>query len=200
LFSLLVRTWEGAGGGTAARHAIGRLALDASPGDEPAFVARTAAGLPEGWPAAVRVVATAVGVGEPVVLRSWTGVPLARAVAASCAVPLSCPPVTINGDLHLDGALGSGTNAATLLPDVKDGDVDHVVIVSPGGFGTAAHRLWTDALATEVALLRAAGAGVTVVTPGASGEAAMGPDPMSDAGALLAMTAGRQTGRHTPLG
>jgi hypothetical protein len=104
--------------------------------------------------------------------------------------------VTIAGRLYVDGAVGSATNADQLLPDVKNGDVSEVLLVSAAGFGTAAQALWAEATAAEVEALRSAGARVTVVPAGAGGEAAMGPDPMSPAGAPLAVVAGRSAGRR----
>jgi hypothetical protein len=56
--------------------------------------------------------------------------------------------------------------------------------------------VWGAAESAEVAALRDAGAGVTVVTADAAAEAAMGPDPMSDLGAALAVECGRSTGRR----
>jgi NTE family protein len=196
LFAQLAAVWDGAGGGTAARRLVGGLAVERSPGGEAEFVARVGEGLPAEWPAGVRVVAVDVAAGEPVVLGAGSGVPLARAVAASRAIPVRCPPVLVGGRPHLDGALGSATNAGVVLGDVKDGEVDHVLVVTAAGFGTAAYPLWAEALAAEVEELTAAGAEVTVLEAGAGDRAAMGPDPMSAAGAVLAVTAGRDAGRR----
>jgi NTE family protein len=74
-------------------------------------------------------------------------------VAASTAVPLVVGPVTIDGHRYGDGGTGSPTNA-----DLAAG-FDEVLVVAPVDRG---------ALAGEVAGLRATGARVVVVRPGAS--------------------------------
>jgi NTE family protein len=194
-FDRLAELWVASGGGAAARRDVARLAVRWSPGGETDFVAGVAAGLRAGeWPAAVRVVATDATTGDRTAFGAASGVPLATAVAASRAVPLRCPPVGVAGIPHVDGALGSATNADLLLGDVKDGEVAHVLVVDPAGRGTKLDRLWGDALDDEVAALTAAGAAVTVVRAGHSDHAAMGPDPMSGALASLAVVAGRQAG------
>jgi NTE family protein len=54
-----------------------------------------------------------------------SGVSLADAVAASCAVPLVWPPITINGHRYIDGGVRSTTNA-----DLAGGCA-RVVVVAP---------------------------------------------------------------------
>jgi NTE family protein len=194
-FERFAELWLAAGGGAAARRTVARLALEWSPGGEPEFVAGIALGLRDAtWPRAVRVVATDAVTGDRTVVRADSGVPLATAVAASRAVPLRCPPVGLGGRPHVDGALGSATNADLLLGDVKDGEVAHVLVVDPGGRDTMLDRIWGAALEDEVAVLTDAGAAVTLVRAGHSDLAAMGPDPMSGAMAALAVTAGRTAG------
>jgi len=199
-FERLAELWVAAGGGVIARRAVARLALEWSPGGEAEFVARVSVALRGGaWPPAVRVVATDAVTGDRTVIGAASGVPLATAVAASRSVPLRCPPVGLGGRPHVDGALGSATNADLLLGDVKDGEVDHVLVVDPGGRATMLDRLWGAALEDEVAVLSDAGAAVTVVRAGHSDHAAMGPDPMTDAMAALAVTAGRTAGALATL-
>jgi len=194
-FDRLAQLWVRTGGGAPARRAVARLAMEWSPGGETEFVARAALGLRDGaWPAAVRVVATDAVTGDRTVLGARSGVPLATAIAASRAVPLRCPPVGVGGRPHVDGALGSATNADLLLRDVKNGEIDRVLVVDPAGRGTTLERLWGDALDDEVAVLTDAGAEVGVVHAGHSDLAAMGPDPMSGAMAAIAVTAGRTAG------
>ena len=184
LFARLTSVWTGAGGGAEGRRLVGRLAVDRSPGDEAGFVAGVAEALPgrRPWPAALRVVAMDALAGDRVVLDASSGVPLAVGVAASRAVPVRCPPVTVHGRPHVDGALGSATNADLLLGDVKDGDVDHVLVVAAPAYASVLDRLWAAALDAEVDGLRAAGARVGVAPRRRRGDrAAMGPDPMSGA-------------------
>ena len=54
-----------------------------------------------------------------------SGVSLADAVAASCAVPLVWPPITIDGHRYIDGGVRSTTNA-----DLAGG-CERVVVVAP---------------------------------------------------------------------
>jgi NTE family protein len=161
------------------RRALGAHALAHSPGGEAAFVARVATLLPtDAWPDALRVVAIDADSGERVVFDAASGVSLARAVAASRAVPGLCPPVTVGGRRCIDGALGSATNA-----DVLD-ELSLVVVPLGREPANAVEGLWLAALATEVR-------GAIVIDAGAADLAAMGPDPMSGATAPLAVAAGR---------
>jgi NTE family protein len=63
--------------------------------------------------------------GEAVVLDRNSGVSLVDAVAASCAVPLVWPPVTINGRRYVDGGVRSGSNV-----DLAK-DCGRVVVLAP---------------------------------------------------------------------
>ena len=81
--------------------------------DEDTFVAAVGHGLGEaGWPERdLMITAVRADTGEGVAFTKDSGVPLARAVAASCAVPLIYPPVTIHGDPYVDGGIRTLTNA-----------------------------------------------------------------------------------------
>lgn len=151
-FARLATVWEVAGTTLQQRRrTLGRYALAASPGGEEAFVARIAARVPHVWPAALRIAAIDAETGERVV---FDGGDVARAVAASRAVPGLLPPVTIDGRPYIDGALGSATNA-----DVLRGEV---IVIAPLGDGPA-DRLWREALASEVSTLEREGSRVTVI-------------------------------------
>ena len=63
--------------------------------------------------------------GEPRVFDRDSGVPIADAVAASCAVPLVWPPITIEGRRYIDGGVRSIANA-----DLAVG-CDRVVVLAP---------------------------------------------------------------------
>jgi NTE family protein len=95
------------------RAAVGRLALEADVIDEEPFVASLARRLPvHEWPAhPLRIAAVDADTGEPVTWDRSSGVPLDRAVAASCAVPCIFPAVTIGEHRYMDGGVRSGTNA-----------------------------------------------------------------------------------------
>jgi NTE family protein len=109
-------------------------------------------------------------------------VPVATAVAASCAIPGYFTPVVIDGQPYVDGGGHSPTNADVVRHDRPD----LVVISSPMSFGPGAMRS-PDAvvrlavrryLAREVRLLRRRGATVVVFQPSPADLAAMGLNPM----------------------
>jgi NTE family protein len=195
-FDALARAWRSGGASTRERRrALGRIALERSPGGEAAHIAGIADRLPAGgWPAALRVVAIDAERGERVVFDAAAGVALERAVAASRAVPVLLPPITVGRRRCIDGALGSATNA-DVLADVAGARVIVITPVptdpAPGG----PERLWLDALRDEVAALEASGREATVVHASPAELAAMGPDPLSGATAQPAVTAGRARGR-----
>lgn len=115
------------------RARLGRAALRARTGPESRRVEVIASRLPvKEWPDR-RLLLTAVDAetGEFRVFDRESGVPLVLAVAASCAVPLVWPPVTIDGRRYIDGGVRSGTNA-----DLAAG-YDRVVVLAPltRGFG-----------------------------------------------------------------
>ncbi|MBG0563777.1 patatin-like phospholipase family protein [Actinoplanes aureus] len=65
-----------------------------------------------GWPATrLRIAAVEAETGEVRVFDASSGIPLVDAVAASCAVPLTWPPVTIGGKRYIDGGARSVANA-----------------------------------------------------------------------------------------
>jgi NTE family protein len=151
-FDQLAGVWEVAGTTLQERRrTLGRRAVAASPGGEEAFVARIAARVPPVWPAGLWIAAIDAGSGERVI---FDGGDVARAVAASRAVPGLLPPVTIGGRAYVDGALGSATNA-----DVLRGEV---IVIAAFGDGRV-DALWREALAREVAALEDDGSRVTVI-------------------------------------
>jgi NTE family protein len=191
-FAALAAAWQQAGNTTAERRrAFGCLAIGRSPGGAEAAVARVAARLPgSGWPPSLRVAAVDALSGERVIFGF--GVPLARAVAASRAVPMLRAPVDIGGRPYIDGALGSATNA-----DALAGAAAPIIVVTalPARASGGAERTWLAALRDEVAGLERAGHGVLVVHASPEDRAAMGPDPMSAGTAPAALAAGRERGR-----
>ena len=78
------------------------------------------------WPDA-RLLITAVDAesGEAKVFDRDSGVALPDAVAASCAVPIVWPPITVNGRRYIDGGVRSIANA-----DLATG-CDRVVVLAP---------------------------------------------------------------------
>lgn len=78
------------------------------------------------WPG-TRLVITAVDAesGEARNFDRDSGVSLAEAVAASCAVPLVWPPITIDGHRYIDGGVRSSANADLAV------DCERVVVLAP---------------------------------------------------------------------
>jgi NTE family protein len=109
------------------RARLGRAALAASTQPEAEWRARFEQGLSrKAWPDR-RLLITTVDAesGDAKVFERDSGVPLVDAVAASCAVPLVFPPVTIDGRRYIDGGVRSLANA-----DLAAGS-DRVVVLAP---------------------------------------------------------------------
>lgn len=134
----------------------------------------TLGGAGASWPSDrdLRVTAVDCHTGER---RVWTRadadvVPLATAVASSCAVPGMFPTVAIDGRRYTDGGVWSGTNADVLVDD----GLDAVLLVTPtaAGPGDAIRRPAHEA---EAELLEAAGVRTSVIRPGATFAREIGP-------------------------
>ncbi|WIM99794.1 patatin-like phospholipase family protein [Actinoplanes oblitus] len=133
------------------------------------------------WPA-TRLLITAVeaATGTPKIFDAGSGVSLVDAVAASCAVPLTWPPVTIDGVRYIDGGVRSVANA-----DLAAGS-RRVVVLAP--IAQSARRAGRPA-----AQLAALGPGVrgAVVSPDAAARAAIGRNMLDPARRRPAAEAGR---------
>ncbi len=113
-----------------ARARLGRAALKAGSVPEAERLAVISKRLPSAsWPER-RLLITAVDAetGELRVFDREGGVPLLDAVAASCAVPLVWPPISIGGRRYIDGGVRSIANA-----DLAAG-CDRVVVLAPVTF------------------------------------------------------------------
>ncbi|MFJ8812479.1 patatin-like phospholipase family protein [Amycolatopsis thermoflava] len=149
-----------------ARRRIGELALAARTVAEADRLKVIEARLPvHDWPAAaLHIVAVDAATGDDRVFTAESRVSLVDAVAASCAVPGTWPPVTIDGRRYIDGGVRSMENA-----DLAAG-CDRVLVLRvtevPGN---------TD-LDDQVAALRRDGAAVLVVAPDAAAAEAIGPN------------------------
>jgi NTE family protein len=120
--------------------------------------------------------------------RGTPEVPLADAVAASCAVPSYYRPVSIAGRRYVDGGVRSLTNADLLT----DQGCDIVIVLSPFSstqrgplldtalFGVP-RRATAMQTTREVARLRAAGSQVVWIQPTSADIKAMGLNPMERA-------------------
>ncbi len=109
------------------RSFVGRAALSASTTTEDDWLEAIGSGLTGvPWPEG-RLYITAVDAetGTSVVFDNTSGVPLERAVAASCAVPGVFPSVEVAGRRYVDGGLRTIANA-----DLATGH-DRVVVLSP---------------------------------------------------------------------
>ena len=139
-----------------------------------------------GWPR-VRLLITAVDArtGEEAVFGPDGGVGLVDAVAASCAVPLVFPPITIDGRRYVDGGVRSIANA-----DLATG-CDRVVVVAPIAFGIRrSQRIGSQ--------LKRLGADVRSVVVSADAEArrVMGTNALDWARRAAAARAGREQARR----
>jgi NTE family protein len=138
----------------AVRAEIGRLARRYEPEREAEFVAVVEQILPTTeWPTALLTTVVDVTDGSFRTFDAGAGVPLAAAVAASCAVPGVFPAVTVAGRRYMDGGVGSASNAGLAAGH------DLVVVIGPVWPDTPSdHRYFA-----EVRELRAAGSRVVEV-------------------------------------
>ena len=125
---MLASAWPG--DGRRARAYLGRAALKAQTIPESAFreIFASMRGMTD-WPNRTLLI-TAVDAesGEPKVFNRESGVALVDAVAASCAVPMVFPPITVGGRRYVDGGVRSIGNA-----DLAAG-CDPVVVLAPVNF------------------------------------------------------------------
>jgi NTE family protein len=173
---------------------LGALALAAPTPPEERSVAWIARELgTSDWPARLRVTAVDAESGELRVFDAKSGVPLERAVAASCCVPGIFAPVSIQGRRYVDGGVLSGTHADLAL----EGGARHVLVLVPfvrGNAGLA--RLMYQLLEVEIAKLQGAGVEVALVTPSREDARALGLDFMDPKKRADAVGLGLETGRR----
>jgi NTE family protein len=136
----------------------------------------------DAWPAArLRIPAVAAETGEVAVFDNDSGVSLLDAVAASCAVPLVWPPMTVNGARYIDGGVRSIANA-----DLAAG-YGRVVVIAPitGGWPRAN---------TPQGQAAALGPGVrtAVIGPSDAALTAIGRNPLDPDRRAAAAQAGRR--------
>lgn len=123
------------------------------------------------WPAAPLAVTTVDATdGTFRVLTAADGVPLPRAVAASCSVPLVWSPVGIEGRPYIDGGVRSGTNS-----DVAAG-YERVLVIA---CGPEAPSPLGPSLDQAVESLRAGGSSVEVVVADSAAQQAFGANSLS---------------------
>lgn len=180
------------------RREAAQLALQAEPAvGEEEYVAAVARRLRMSeWPPGLRVVAIDTGSGERGVFDAGSGVPLARAVAASTSVLALFPPVSVGGHRYVDGAVGSATHADLAAEDAPD----RAVVLSGADHRAERRSIpghWLAELEREVALLEGRGVTVAVLQASAEEQDAMGSGAMDPTRAPLAAAAGRRAGRST---
>jgi NTE family protein len=162
-----------------ARARVGALALAAPTGDPEKQIELFATRVPPEWPER-RLVITAVDAetGEAVAWDRNSGVPLVRAVTASCAVPCVYPPISVNGRRYIDGGVRSGTNAYLAA------GADTVVVIAP-----MADAGPLGAPPAELAALRE-GSAVMLIKPDAAALAAIGTNVLDPTRREAALDAG----------
>ena len=115
------------GSGKKKRARVGALSMRAHPpgGEERIEVIRSRIGL-EKWPEReLKVTAVEAETGKFAIFDRDSGVDIVHAVAASCAVPLVWPAVTIDGKHYIDGGIRSTANV-----DLARG-FDSIVVIAP---------------------------------------------------------------------
>jgi NTE family protein len=167
-----------------ARARVGALAMSVPTGDPEQQVRWFEARMPQAhWPQR-RLLITGVdaATGAAVAWDRDSGVPLVRAVAASCAVPCVYPPVVIDGRHYVDGGLRSGTNADLAA------DFDEIVVIAP-----MADVSPLGAPAEELAALRERSS-VVLIKPDAAARTAIGPNVLDASRRVASLEAGLAQG------
>jgi NTE family protein len=165
-----------------ARARLGRAALKARTVPEAERRAVIERRLPgASWPGGSRLLITAVDAetGELRVFDRDSGVPLPEAVAASCAVPLVWPPITIGGHRYIDGGVRSATNA-----DLAGG-CDRVVVLAPLTFALRRSQRISTQLASLGSSVRS-----VVISPDAAARKAIGGNVLDPAHRVASARAG----------
>ena len=119
------------------------------------------------WPTSFQCTAIDTQTGA---LRLWdsaAGVPLDRAVASSCSVPMVFPPVTIDGSRYMDGGMRTPLNADLAAGHAAVIVVSCLAMALPEGFSDPVFDATAAQIETELAVLRDGGAAVEIVGPGA---------------------------------
>ena len=118
--------------------------------------------------------------GESRVFDRDSGVPLADAVAASCAVPLVWPPITIDGRRYIDGGVRSIANADLAV------DCERVVVLAPVNTALRPSGRISSQLASLGPRVKS-----VVISPDAAARKAIGSNTLDPAHRAGAARAGR---------
>lgn len=137
------------------------------------------------WPDAdLRLVVVDAQTGEERIITRDDGVNLVDAVAASCAVPMVWPPVTLDGRAYIDGGVRSSANL-----DLAPGD-GPVIVLAP--IEAAIRR---DGRLTEQAKSLAPRR-VEIITMSPESKAAQGKNSLDSSVVPAVVAAGREQGRR----
>jgi NTE family protein len=164
------------------RARIGRAALNTHTVPESVRRAVIEQRLPNpSWPERrLIIVAVDAETGETHTFDRDDGASLLDAVAASCAVPMVWPPITIGGRRYIDGGVRSVANA-----DLAAG-CDSVVVLAPVRFAFRPSGRIDRQLATLGASVRS-----TIVSPDAQARRAIGSNVLDPAHRAASARAGR---------
>lgn len=127
-------------------------------------------------------------------LKVWnkdSGVPLARAVASSCAFPGVFAPITINGHRYMDGGMWSATHA-----DLAKNYQTVIVVAPTVGYTDEVGKRFKAPLDRELKTLRDGGSDVELIAPDAASIAAFGSSLGDASRRASAGAAGRAEGRN----
>jgi NTE family protein len=173
---------------------VGKWALTLHPPvTESEFVASYWRRFPEKqWPSsAYECVSVDVGNGSPKVWNESSQVPLALAVASSCALPGLFLPVTIDGHRYMDGGARSATNA-----DLASGCKTAIVMAPTSGIDHPLAKLSVARLDRELQILRDNGCNATVIVPDAASVKAFERSRAEKERDSAALKAGQAEGRN----
>jgi NTE family protein len=143
------------------------------------------------WPSnAYECVSVDVVDGSLKVWNKSSGVPLALAVASSCALPGLFLPVTIDAHRYMDGGARSTTNA-----DLARGCKTAIVMAPTAGINHPLAKLSVARLDRELQILRSSGCKVVVIVPDAASVRAFERSGAEESRNAAVLGAGRTEGR-----
>lgn len=168
------------------RH-IGSVALHTPTVAEPVRRRVIEARLPSHrWPEQdLRITAIDTATGELAVFDASSGVELVDAVAASCAVPGTWPPVTIGNRRYMDGGVSSAVHTGVAA------DCATAVVLVPAGANTPSP--FSSGTAAEIDTF---GARTFAVFADETSRSAFGPNPLDPRCRVPSALAGRAQGRR----
>jgi NTE family protein len=196
--SFLVRKLEELNAGKLTEQSVGvevgKWALTVHPlATESEFVTSYWRRFPEGqWPSdAYECVSVDAADGSLKVWNKSSGVPLALAVASSCALPGLFLPVAIDAHRYMDGGARSATNA-----DLARGCNTAIVLAPTAGINHPLAKLSVARLDRELQILRDSGCKVAVIIPDPASVEAFERSGAGERRNAAVLGAGRTEGRN----